>query len=269
MSTVNFTEFFKEEQDIWVRNIGNRQVSLEFLTSGGNSIGRCIPQVPDPINLTQDVPWEAIKNSHDFRRMLRRQPPLLVLMTSSEVEEWFSEKARKRELFTADPTTGERVPDTARALEMAEERVQKLTRHAQDHGIKLRSPHPHASVNNPGFAPPASAQAADARDQGTAGPSRGDTANLGDRPVQLRERVHPRVLNITNALKPATDGSPPSMEPADALDELEAMAAQLTSQDARYLQHNVPSIPVQRWAALLADERDKEQAPADTVLAGR
>ena len=74
---VNWTEYFREEKDIFVQNIANAQISLSFETSPGHIQGFLVPHTRDPFNLTQHIPFEAIKKSADFRRMLNRRPPAL------------------------------------------------------------------------------------------------------------------------------------------------------------------------------------------------
>jgi hypothetical protein len=90
---INWTEFFKEEKDIYVQNIANAQISLEFIISPGQTQGFTVPQTRDPFNLTQHIPWNAIKGSADFRRMLNRRPPALLLLTEAEFQEYYAKKA--------------------------------------------------------------------------------------------------------------------------------------------------------------------------------
>ena len=80
----NFTEYFREERDVYVQNKSNTQVSLQFETSPGRVDSMLIPRDKKPLNLTQMVPFKAIKESVDLRKMVNRQPPVLVLLTEEE-----------------------------------------------------------------------------------------------------------------------------------------------------------------------------------------
>jgi hypothetical protein len=68
----NFTEYFKEERDVYVQNVANAQVSCEFPISPGRVEGFLFPHNRDPINLTQFIPFHAIKDSMDFRTRCAR-----------------------------------------------------------------------------------------------------------------------------------------------------------------------------------------------------
>src|SRR5579863_975338 len=67
---VNWTDFFKEEKDIYVQNVANAQISLQFEVAPGHTQGFLVPHTRDPFNLTQHVPFAAVKSSADFRKML-------------------------------------------------------------------------------------------------------------------------------------------------------------------------------------------------------
>lgn len=83
-TVTNFTEYFREERDVYVQNKSNTQVSLQFETSPGRIDSVLIPRDKKPLNLTQMVPFKAIKESVDLRKMVNRTPPVLVLLSEAE-----------------------------------------------------------------------------------------------------------------------------------------------------------------------------------------
>jgi hypothetical protein len=91
---VNFVEYFKEEKNVWVQNISKTQISLEFPISPGVVMGRCIPRTKKPVNLSQYVSWEAIKNSTGLKTILNRRPAKLLLLTEEEAMAYYDEQAQ-------------------------------------------------------------------------------------------------------------------------------------------------------------------------------
>jgi len=92
----NFTKYFREEHDVYVQNKSNTQVSLMFEMGMGRTESVLIPRNPDPINLTQLVPFSAIKDSPDFRKMINRRPPALILLEEEEYLAYYEKKAKSR-----------------------------------------------------------------------------------------------------------------------------------------------------------------------------
>lgn len=97
----NFTEFFREERDIYVQNVSNCQVSVIF-DVGGHTESFLFPNSKDPVNLTRFIPFAAIKGSMDLRRMLNRAPPALQLLNEQEYRMYFENQAQKQGLKGAD-----------------------------------------------------------------------------------------------------------------------------------------------------------------------
>jgi hypothetical protein len=95
MPITNWTEFFKEERDVFVQNVANAQVSIEFETAPGHAEGFLFKQTRDPVNLTQHIPFAAIKGSIQFRKMINRNPPVLTLLTEAEYNTWYERKAAR------------------------------------------------------------------------------------------------------------------------------------------------------------------------------
>ena len=98
----NFTEYFKTERDVYVLNKSNTQVSLQFETFPGRIEGVLLPKAKKPINLTQLVPFSAIKGSLDIRKMVNRRPPALVLLSEAEYLAYYDKLAEKRGTSRAD-----------------------------------------------------------------------------------------------------------------------------------------------------------------------
>jgi hypothetical protein len=89
----NFTDYFREEKDIWIQNISSNQVTCQFEISTGNYQSVLIQKSRDPINLTQQIPFQIIKNSPDFRKLANRRPPVFRVMTEDEVKAYYLQKA--------------------------------------------------------------------------------------------------------------------------------------------------------------------------------
>lgn len=101
-SITNFTEFFKEERDIYIQNKSDRVVSLEFTLDGGRKESHRIARTLDPVNLTQYIPFSAIKNSSDLRNLSNRQPPAIVFLTEEQYRNYFVQKAKAHETTVDD-----------------------------------------------------------------------------------------------------------------------------------------------------------------------
>lgn len=90
----NFTKYFSgEERDVYVMNVSNTQVSMQFETSPNHFDFVLIPRTRRPFNLTQHIPFGAIKQSTDLRRLVNRRPPALQLLTAEEFEAYYDKLA--------------------------------------------------------------------------------------------------------------------------------------------------------------------------------
>ncbi len=97
VAITNFTEYFRgDDRDVYVRNVCNNQVSLQFEISTGRTEHVLIPKTRDPFNLTQHVPFDAIKRSTDIRKLVNRRPPALELLTSEEYEKYYEGLAKRK-----------------------------------------------------------------------------------------------------------------------------------------------------------------------------
>jgi len=97
-SIISFQKFFKEDNDVYVRNTSNTQVSITFYEEGGRAspltIG--IDKKKRPMNLTQYVSLDAIRKSTDLRALANREPPVIELMTEEEYVKFFEKLANQR-----------------------------------------------------------------------------------------------------------------------------------------------------------------------------
>lgn len=92
-SIVNFTEYFKAEKDVYVQNISNCQVSVGFEVGPGHSESYLFTNSKDPVNLTRAIPFQAIKNSMDLRKMLNRVPAALKLLEEADFNNYYKKQA--------------------------------------------------------------------------------------------------------------------------------------------------------------------------------
>jgi hypothetical protein len=92
--SVDFLNYFKEEKPVFVQNLSNCQVSVTFDLGSGRVESVLFPNVKDPIDLTQQIPFQAIKNSIDFRKMLNRKPLTLRLLTDEEYQAHYNRLAK-------------------------------------------------------------------------------------------------------------------------------------------------------------------------------
>lgn len=245
---VNFTEFFKEEKDVWIRNIGNTNISLEFDAGNGNKIGECIPVVGDPINLSQRVPWDAIKNSAQFRNMVNRSPRILLILLSDQAMKFYRLKAERNNQFMSGPNG--KIPDVAKAMEHADQRRKhKLSPPPKDRE-SLAGMEQQQQQHGQNFAPPESVQELNAIERGQ-GPGR--PANLGDQDVRVDEIVNPRVLHLCQQV--SYELPPESRMPArELLEELDSIRDTLSLEDVNHIMSYGGWPTVKNWARELAKE---------------
>lgn len=98
----NFTEYFREEREVFIQNKSNGQVALQFEIAPGRVEPLILPRSKDPINLSQRVPFLAIKNSMDLRRLVNRRPPALALLSEAEFLAHYERKAKEAGVSVAE-----------------------------------------------------------------------------------------------------------------------------------------------------------------------
>jgi hypothetical protein len=98
----SFTDYFREERDIYVQNISSYNVVVNFDVGNGQSSSYTFIPSRDPVNLTMTIPFRAIANSTEFRRMINRKPSVLRLITHDEFMAHYERRAAASGLKTAD-----------------------------------------------------------------------------------------------------------------------------------------------------------------------
>lgn len=229
MAIRNFTEAFKEEKDVYVQNLADAQVSCEFPLGEGRVEGFTFRHSRDPVNLTQHIPFGAIKNSMDFRKMLSRRPPALQLLTQKEYEAYYSKKAKARGLVNHD---GE--PDIDAAIDTAEERRRRTSDRNMREFVSDKKPDPIHEVVERGTGP-------------------GGAARFGERNrvahpdvVAEDEVINPRVLHLCNQVKAELDEEE-KMSAQELLESLQDIPT-LSLDDLEHIRAHAYYKTVKRWA---------------------
>jgi hypothetical protein len=105
----NFTNYFKSEREVFIQNVGGTQISLSFM-NGGQKEFITLPNTRKPYNLTSHLPFESIKYSTDFRKLLMRRPQILVLLEEEDFINYYEGAA------ASNGTTIEEEIDSAEQL---------------------------------------------------------------------------------------------------------------------------------------------------------
>jgi len=253
MAIRNFTEAFREEKDVYVQNLADAQVSCEFPLGEGRVEGFTFPHNRDPINLTQHIPFNAIKNSMDFRKMLSRRPPALQLLEQQEYEAYFKKLAKVRGLTD---TAGK--PDVDAAIDASEEKRRRTADRTMREPVSDRSPDPIHEVVEKGTGP-------------------GGAARFGERQrvahndvVAEDEIINPRVLHLCNQVKAEI----PEEERMSAQELLESLQdiPNLSMDDLEHIRAHAFYKTVKKWAknemANRIDAESDKDEPASEATAG-
>jgi hypothetical protein len=244
MAIKNFTEYFKVERDVYVQNIANAQLSLEFNMGEGRVEGFTIPPSRDPINLTQHLPFSAIKNSMDFRKLLSRRPPVLSLLSQEEYEAFFAKRAKARKMMTPQ---GE--PDVDAAIDASEEKRRRTSDKNLRENVASSTPDPIHDVVERGTGP-------------------GGAARFGERQrvshselISEDEVINPRVLHLCNQVKAEIEDH----ERMSANDLLEALQEipNLGIDDFEHVRAHGYYKSVKKWAKMETSRIIQEQEEAD------
>lgn len=243
--------FFKQDDgDVWVQNLTDMQISLDIETGNGQSQGKLIPPSPDPLNLTEEFAFEALKKSNNFRKTVAKRVngrPQLILLTAEQVDAYYEAKARAMGAVYADGTA-----NIDAALDAAEQTRRKLTTREVD------GEHVNAS-NLQGFAPPKSAQeliAIHQAQQGIqAGPGMlrstreqaGMAFNAQQGGILMEEVVNPKVLHLCQQVNPQIPVES-RMPAADFFSALQTMQANLRLEDYQHIESHGTYRTVKTWA---------------------
>jgi len=124
---VNFSKYFQENEEVFVQNMLNSQISMSFKGMSGEEYHVVIPKTRRPYNLTMDVPVEIIKTSPDFRKLVTRSPQALRPLTEDEYMEYY-DRLSERNSTTIDEEIGKALNLKSRLQnkqQMPSERLQR------------------------------------------------------------------------------------------------------------------------------------------------
>lgn len=242
MAVKNFTDYFKEERDVYVQNMSNSQVSMEFPMGNNRVEGFTLPPTRDPVNLTQEIPFEAIKRSMDFRKMLSRRPPAIQLLDEEQYLTYFKKKAASRGLKTSDGAI-----DVDAAIDDAADKRKRM----QDRSVKTTesTPEPLHEVTERGTGP-------------------GGAKRFGEKervtstaPVSEEEMINPRVLHLCNQVKSELEDKE-RMSARDLLEALEDIP-NLKLDDYEHVRAHGYYRSVKKWAKKQMERVIEEQGEED------
>jgi len=180
----NFTEYFKEERDVYVQNLADAQVSVEFPLGNNRVEGFTFPHSRDPINLSQFIPFDGIKASMDFRKMLSRRPPALQLLDKTEYEVYFKKKAASMGLQTKEGK-----PDVDAAIDASEEKRRRIADKSLREKVTDKTPEPIHEITERGSGPHGEAMF-------------GERQRVAAKEmISEDDIINPRVLHLCNQVK--------------------------------------------------------------------
>lgn len=219
LNVSQLTQFFREEKDIYVQNISDAQVSVAFEVATGHVESHLFANTRDPVCLTTYLPFNVIKNSMDFRKMLIRRPAALVLLTEEEYRAYYTKRAQSIGVFTKDEK-GKKVPDADEAIRRAEDDRQ---------GVLRRDTLPDATEPQPIRDIKSEAEHDDGDDFAP--------GQLAGKELVIEDLVNPRILNLCNQVNPGlTDQQ--KMPASAMLSELQKMTDGLKVADWEHVTHH-------------------------------
>ena len=241
MEITSYTQFFRDECEIYVQNISNSQVSVTFDGGQGRVDSYLFPNRRDPVNLSQQFPFATIKNSMDFRKMLTRRPAVLHLLNEKEYHQYYSKKAESEGLYTVDEK-GKRVPDVKAALDKTEEERSRF---------QQKLPLPDAVTPEP------------LHDVVEDDPRFGGKKTVQSRTsMQVDDVISPRVLHLCNQVN--TMLSDQEKMPANQLlTELRDLGGELKIDDYEYIRAHGWYQSVKKWAKVEIARVASEQGEKD------
>jgi len=244
----NFTDYFKEEKDVYVQNIADAQVSVDFPLGHGRTEGFLFAHNRDPLNLSQYIPFQAIKDSMDFRKMLSRRPPALQLLSKEEYESYFKKKASTMGLHTQEGK-----PDVDAAIDASEERRRRTADKNLRETVTDKDPEPIHEVVEKGSGPGGM-------------PMFGERQRVAAKEMVSEDDViNPRILHLCNQVK-AEIPEEERMPAKDLLDALQDVT-NLKIDDYEHVRSHGFYKSVKKWAkqemsklATETERDDKEEA---------
>ena len=225
----NFTEYFKTEHDVYVQNMADAQVSCEFPIAPDVKEGFLFPPTKDPINLTQHIPFSAIKQSMDFRKMLSRRPPALQLLDEKEFQAYFAKKAKSAGMVD---TSGK--PDVDAAIDASEDKRRRTAdRNTRDY-VTNEKPEPMHEVIEKGSDP-------------SGLPKFGERQRVASTEGFVSEEIiNPRVLHLCNQVKAELEDEQ-RMSAKDLLDALQQIPS-LKMDDLEHVRAHGYYNTVKKWS---------------------
>lgn len=229
MDLISINKYFQENSDIFVLNVSGMQVSLTFYYPDGRSDPFTIPNTKIPICITQYVPFDLVKNSGDFRRMIQRKPPRLRLLTLQEYQEEMEKLSKVLEL----------------SVEELERKADEAVRYVTEKVVPVVE----ANMDVKGMK---EAQAVIEESRVKA-----ETVGLGNekesglpKDVKLDvdgiEGVNPKVIGLCMKLEEARKSGDGKNFASQMILELQNM--ELTAKDLRYISDNASIKKVKKWA---------------------
>lgn len=214
-SITSFTDYFKEERDIYVQNISPYNVVVNFDIGSGQMMSHTFTPTRDPVNLTMHVPFKAIANSSDFRKMISRRPPVIKLITHDEYMVYYTRQATSQGLKNANE-----------AIDAAADRYAR----------RFDTPTESTNTANDEPAP--------------AAPERKRDAN--GMYLSEDEVINPRVLNLCLQVHPNVPENQ-KMTAQDMLSELEVLSSSLKFDDWEYVVAHGYYKSVKKYAKQMKD----------------
>lgn len=222
-SITNFSEYFKNArdnyQDIYVQNISNAQISMSVPVGVNQIESITLPKTRKPYNLCQDVPFDALANSMDLRKLVNRRPEALRLITEEEYMKHYENLAKRNKTSANE--------EIDRALELK----RTLAMKPRDQGPRPKTTEELAL----------------------------ERSNASDEEEFLEEiKITPRIVGLCSQVGHGIEKQD-MLKAADMLEELKEIEDELTSADFEYLMTNGHYKTVRNWVAQVQAKRATEE----------
>lgn len=280
--------FAAGEKPIWLRNKSPIQWSLSIDVPNGDPIPFRLYNTHDPVCITDEIPWDVLKQSVEFKRFsskLINGKPVVEFLTEAEAEAHYQSVAAAHKLANARAAYDKALERRKNARKLPES-VDKFTRE-EDGSYKFSPPKTMQDImdlqdgkapKNLGAAVAVQgavqvAQTADGPVAASGGLVRRiegvrSQEEMGNRipsqtaaPVALSS-VSPRVMNLCAQASPQT---PQDLRlPGEAfIREIVSMGDTLTVEELRYIQDHAVYGSVVSWAKRKQEERERARVVED------
>ena len=232
-------QYFRENDEVYIRNASGGVVSLTFYDQTGRVEPFTIPNEKRPIRLTDYIPKDLILKSPDFRKLIMRRPPAIILLNS---EDYFN--TLNKVAVESGKKPEQVVDEIQEKLFQARARLPISELVPDDQKIVMKDPEESSAV-----VPEIIMR--DAEELPVVPPEGGKDSDLTI-PGSVNDGVHPRVLQIIGSCsKLATN----RMKANDAISELDTI--NLTLEDLNYISSNCAYKTVQHWATKKLSDMEK------------